>query len=79
MATVAWEQSGVALDAQGSVDILCEPLLDADHAARLLGVPRSSIYEYARRGELPHVRIGRHLKFIRSDLERALADRRVGV
>lgn len=59
--------------------ILQEPLLDASQAARLLGIPRSSVYEYAKRGELPHVKLGRHVKFIRSDLERALAERRIGV
>jgi len=62
----------------GRFELLQEPLMDADQAARLLGLPRSSIYAYAKRGELPHVKIGRHLKFIRADLERALAGRRVG-
>ena len=51
-------------------EILREPLLDAESAASLLGIPRSSVYAYAKRGELPHVKIGRHLKFIRSDLDR---------
>ena len=60
-------------------EILREPLLDARQASALLGIPRSSIYDYAKRGVLPHVKIGRHLKFIRSDLERALVERRVGI
>jgi excisionase family DNA binding protein len=60
-------------------EVLREPLLDAENAASLLGIPRSSVYAYAKRGELPHVKIGRHLKFIRSDLERALIERRVGI
>jgi excisionase family DNA binding protein len=60
-------------------EILREPLLDAEKAASLLGIPRSSVYAYAKRGELPHVKIGRHLKFVRSDLERALVERRVGI
>jgi excisionase family DNA binding protein len=59
--------------------ILREPLLDAQQAATLLGIPRSSVYDYAKRGELPHVRVGRHVKFIRSDLEGAIAERRMGV
>jgi excisionase family DNA binding protein len=62
-----------------STQILREPLLDAEQAATLLGVPKSSVYAYAARGELPHLRIGRHLKFIRSDLERVLAERRMGI
>ena len=60
------------------VGVLGEPLLDAKSAAVLLGIPRSSVYEYAKRGELPHVKIGKHVKFIRSDLERAVSERRVG-
>jgi excisionase family DNA binding protein len=61
------------------IEVLREPLLDAKQAGRLLGIPRFSVYDYAKRGELPHVKIGRHLKFIRSDLERALLERRVGI
>jgi excisionase family DNA binding protein len=46
------------------------PLLKADDVAVLLGVPRSSVYEYARRtgDPLPAVRIGRHLRFRRDEL-----------
>ena len=61
------------------IEILREPLLDAEEAALLLGIPRSSIYAYAKRGELPYVKIGRHVKFVRSDLERTLIERRVGI
>jgi len=60
-------------------EILREPLLDAEDAAELLGIPRSSVYAYAKRGELPYVKIGRHVKFVRSDLERTLIERRVGI
>jgi excisionase family DNA binding protein len=59
--------------------LLSEPLLSASEAGALLGIPRSSVYDYAKRGELPHVRVGKHVKFIRQDLERALAHRRVGI
>jgi len=59
--------------------LLSEPLLSAAEAGALLGIPRSSVYDYAKRGELPHVRVGKHVKFIRQDLERALAERRVGI
>jgi excisionase family DNA binding protein len=54
---------------------LAEPLLGADEVATLLAIPRSSVYEYARRRKdpLPAIRIGRHVRFSRSDLERWLA------
>lgn len=47
---------------------LAEPLLDANEAARLLHVPRSTLYELVRSRELPHVRLGRALRFTRHDL-----------
>lgn len=50
---------------------LDEPLLTARDVAALLAVPRSSVYEYARRmhDPLPSVLIGRHRRFVRSGLE----------
>jgi excisionase family DNA binding protein len=38
---------------------LTEPLLNADEAAQLLHVPRSTLYELVRSRHLPHVRVGR--------------------
>lgn len=48
--------------------LLTEPLLDANEAARLLRVPRSTLYELVRSRGLPHVRVGRALRFTREDL-----------
>lgn len=45
--------------------LLAEPLLDASEAARLLRVPRSTLYELVRSRGLPHIRIGRTLRFTR--------------
>jgi excisionase family DNA binding protein len=47
---------------------LTEPLLNADEAAQLLHVPRSTLYELVRSRHLPHVRVGRGLRFTRQDL-----------
>jgi excisionase family DNA binding protein len=54
---------------------LAEPLLTAEHVARLLGVPRASVYDYARRARdpLPSVRVGRHVRFQRAAVERWLS------
>jgi predicted DNA-binding transcriptional regulator AlpA len=59
---------------------LAEPLLGADDVGRLLAVPRSSVYEYARRRHdpLPSIRIGRHVPFHPSDVEGWLDAQRVG-
>jgi excisionase family DNA binding protein len=57
---------------------LDEPLLTADQVAALLAIPRSSVYEYARRQTkpLPSLSIGRHRRFYRSDVEVWLAELR---
>jgi excisionase family DNA binding protein len=57
---------------------LAEPLLTAEQVADLLAIPRSSVYEYARRlhEPLPSIRVGRHRRFHRTDIERWLADLR---
>ena len=47
---------------------LTEPLLNAEEAAQLLHVPRSTLYELVRSRHLPHVRVGRGLRFTRIDL-----------
>lgn len=57
---------------------LDSPLLTADEVAALLAVPRSSVYEYARRlhAPLPSIPIGRHRRFYRGDVEAWLASQR---
>jgi excisionase family DNA binding protein len=56
-----------------------EPLLTADEAARLLHVPRSTLYELVRSRGLPHIRIGeRGLRFTRSDLDEWIAENTYG-
>ncbi len=57
---------------------LHERLLTADDVAVWLAVPRSSVYEYARREHdpLPAVRIGRHLRFERDDVADWIAGQR---
>lgn len=58
--------------------LLAEPLLDANEAARLLRVPRSTLYELVRSRGLPHVKVGRALRFTRTDLAVWIADNSYG-
>jgi excisionase family DNA binding protein len=69
-----------SLDAVTRRVSLDEPLLSAEEIGRLLAVPRSTVYEYARRRRdpLPSIRLGRHLRFYRSDIEQWLAEQRDG-
>jgi excisionase family DNA binding protein len=55
-----------------STPALSEPVLTATDVSLLLGIPRSSVHEYAKRTRdpLPAVQIGRHRRFYRSELER---------
>jgi excisionase family DNA binding protein len=59
----------------GSVP-LGEPLLTPQEAAKLLRLPTSTVYDLARRDMLPHIRIGRAIRFSRSDLEQFLGGQR---
>ena len=43
-------------------------VMTADEAAELIRLPRSSVYELARNGRIPFVRIGRRIFFIRGAL-----------
>ena len=61
------QHNGMFVDAPGPPE-LSEPLLTADDAAELLRVRRSTVYELARTRRLPHVRVGRRILFVRSDL-----------
>jgi excisionase family DNA binding protein len=55
--------------------VLDEPLLTAAEVGVLLGnVPAKTVLQYARDGRLPCLRIGKHVRFVRSDVNRALSD-----
>lgn len=45
-----------------------DELLTAEQLAALLRVRKSSVEDYARRGLLPSLKLGRHRRFIRSDV-----------
>jgi excisionase family DNA binding protein len=58
-----------------SIVPLDHQLLTAEEVADLLRLPVSTIYDLARTGRLSHLKIGRALRFSRSDLEAHLAER----
>lgn len=49
-----------------------EQLLNAGELARALSLPKSCVYEKARTGEFPSVRVGKHVRFRRSAVLAAL-------
>ncbi len=46
-----------------------EPLAAADYVAARLGVTKQRVYDLAREGIIPHVRLGRSIRFARDDIE----------
>jgi excisionase family DNA binding protein len=52
-------------------------LLTIKDAQRLLNVPRSWLYERTRKGEIPHVKLGKYIRFDREELLAWVAARAV--
>jgi excisionase family DNA binding protein len=55
-----------------------DTLLDKAEAARRLGVSIRTIHNRIKAGTIPHVRLGKLIKFIPADLERFIQAHRVG-
>lgn len=47
-------------------------VMTAREVAEMLGLPLSTVYELARRRELPSSRLGRAVRFLREDVENRL-------
>ena len=52
--------------------------LTIEEAEALLRVPRSWLYERTRKGEIPHLKLGKYLRFDREELLAWVQARRVG-
>lgn len=46
--------------------------MTAAEVAAMLALPKSTVYDLARRGELPCARLGRSVRFLREDVEARL-------
>ena len=65
----------MATEDRSQLDLFGEALnelMTAEQLAVLLQMRRSTIEDYARRGLLPSLKLGRHRRFIRSDVIDAL-------
>jgi putative molybdopterin biosynthesis protein len=49
-----------------------DDVMTPTEVATMLAMPKSTIYELARRGELPCARLGRTVRFVRQDIEARL-------
>lgn len=52
----------------GSVRAAADRLLEADEVAELLGVPVRWVREHTRSGSIPHVPLGRYVRYDRGDV-----------
>ena len=43
-------------------------ILNLEEASRFLGIPKNTLYGYTSRRQIPHHKVGRSLKFYKSDL-----------
>jgi excisionase family DNA binding protein len=46
--------------------------MTAEQVAALLLLPTSTVKDYARRGVLPSIKLGKHRRFVRSQVEEAI-------
>jgi len=46
--------------------------MTAGEVAELVGVPVSTVREWGRKGTLPRVKLGRHVRFVRVHVESAI-------
>lgn len=57
---------------RGELPAALDELMTADQVAALLLLPASTVKDYARRGVLPSIKLGKHRRFVRSQVERAI-------
>lgn len=54
-----------------------EKLLTIDELAKVLSVKKSTIYQWVHLGLIPHIKVGRLLRFKEENIEKWLASRQV--
>ncbi|UUY05101.1 helix-turn-helix domain-containing protein [Svornostia abyssi] len=60
-------------DLGGSESLTRDNVLTTTEVAELLGIPRSTVHQLARRGDLPARRVGRRWIFLRDRIAAAVA------
>ena len=64
----------LGLSRGGGHAVVTDRLLDAKEIAERLGVPESWVRESARSGAIPHLLLGRYVRFDLADVERWLEE-----
>jgi excisionase family DNA binding protein len=66
------------MDPNQGPQIVTERLLNANEVGSLLGVPTSWVREQTRTGTIPHLRLGRYVRFQADAVEAWLEEQRAG-
>lgn len=59
---------------RASLPAALDELMTAEQVAALLLLPTSTVKDYARRGVLPSLKLGKHRRFVRSQVQSAIED-----
>jgi len=54
-----------------------EKLLTVDEVAKVLSVKKSTVYQWVHLRLIPHIKVGRFVRFKEEDIERWLKERKV--
>ncbi len=66
------------LSNEQATELLGEPLISAEQAARFLGVSKRYVWRLAREGKLPAHKVGKYTRFRPDAVAAFLEERRVG-
>jgi excisionase family DNA binding protein len=59
--------------------LTAESLMTSTEVAKLLGVSKWWVEERARHNEIPHIRLGRNVRYRRDSIERWISDEERGI
>jgi excisionase family DNA binding protein len=79
LAQLLREPDGSTTTAPGGRPLERGDLLDAAQVGELLGLAPSTVEDYGRRGLIVTTRLGRHVRFLRADVEAFVAKSRSGL
>lgn len=69
---LALPESVPELETGAAAGATLDELMTAEQVAELLLMPASTVKDYARRGILPSIKLGKHRRFVRSAVQAAL-------
>lgn len=69
---MATQTSQARAGARQSEGLRRSDLMTAREVAELLDVPLSTVHEWGRKAVLPRIKLGRHVRFVRSEVEAAI-------